>query len=312
MIRLTASNCLVRESALFNYRNYAAGLFLLLCFGFAPAFSYAQSVTVVETGVSAQILEGRIQEVDASSTLDEADQSALLDLYRKSLGLINQRSSYESRVLEFTDLRETAPNQASNLREQLELLEARKPPSLPTSLQKKLLSQLEQLLLSEKAYLSGLGSSLAEAAALLEAQSLRSQQVRERLEQVRLRQAEINEAMKTPKTPGQSQRRIEARQWAWQLEARTLAAETDMLNQDLLSQPMRIELYGVQHTKASKEWERQQRYVELIGILVGERRAGDAERLKQDAEEVERQSFGKHQLVQELAKNNTLLTGQLE
>jgi potassium efflux system protein len=297
---------------LFNYRNYAAGLFLLLCFGFAPAFSYAQSVTVVETGVTAEILQGRIQEVDASSTFDEAEKSALLDLYRRSLGLINQRSSYESRALEFADLRETAPNQASNLREQLELLEARKTPSLPASLQKKSLAQLEQLLLSEKAYLSGLGSSLAETAALLEAQSLRSQQVRERLEQVRLRQEEINEAMKSPVAPGQSQRWIEARQWAWQLEARTLAAETDMLNQDLLSQPMRLELYGVQRTKASKEWERQQRYVELIGILVGERRAGDAERLKQDAEEVERQSFGKHQLVQELAKNNTLLTGQLE
>ena len=84
-----------------------------------------------------------------------------------------------------------------------------------------------------------------------------------------------------------------------------------MLNQELLSQPMRIELYGVQRAKASKEWERQQRYVELIGILVGERRVSDAERAKQDAEEVERQSFGKHQLVQELAQNNTLLTGEL-
>ena len=312
MIRLVVSNCRARESSLFNCRNYAAGLFLLLCLGFAPAFSYAQSVTVVETGVTAEILQGRIQEVEASATLDEADKSALLDLYRKSLGFINQRGSYESRALELTEIRETAPNKSTNLRGQLELLEARKPPSLPASLKKKSLPQLEQLLLSEKAYLSGLGSSLAEASALLEAQTLRSQQVRERLEQVRLRQEEINETIKSPLTQGQSQRRTEARQWASQLEARTLAAETDMLNQDLLSQPMRIELYGVQRTKASKEWERQQRYVELIGNLVGERRAGDAERLKQDAEEVERQSFGKHQLVQELAKKNTLLTGELK
>jgi potassium efflux system protein len=303
---------MVRESALFNCRNYAAGLFLLLCFGFAPAISYAQSVTIVETGVTAQILEGRIQEVEASSALDEAGKSALLNLYRKSLGLINQRQSYESRALEFTDIRETAPQQATKLREQLELLEARKPPSLPTAVQKKLLPQIEQLLLSEKAYLSELGSRLAEAGVRLGAKSMRSQQVRERLEQVRLRQAEINEAMKAQVTPGQSQRQFEARQWARQLEARTLAAETDMLNQELLSQPMRIELYGVQRTKASKEWEQQQRYVELIGILVGERRASDAESAKRDAEEAERQSFGKHQLVQGLAKNNTLLTEQLK
>jgi potassium efflux system protein len=287
-------------------------LFLLLCFGFAPAFSFAQSVSVMETGVTAEILEGRIQEVEASSALDEADKSALLSLYRKSLGLINQRGSYESRTLEFADIRETAPKQSSSLRGQLELLEARQPPSLPASLQKKSLAELEQLLLSEKAYLSGLGSSLDEASALLEAQSLRSQQVRERLEQVRLRQAEIGEEVKVPITQGQSQRLVEARQWAWQLEALTLAAETDMLNQELLSEPMRLELYGVQRTKASKEWERQQRYVELIGLLVGERRASEAESAKREAEEVERQSFGKHQLVQDLAKNNTLLTRQLE
>ena len=142
-------------------------------------------MAIVETGVTAEILQGRIQEVEASSALDEAEKPALLDLYRKSLGLINQRSSYESRVLEFAEIRETAPNQAATLREQLEVLEARKPPSLPASLQKKSLAQLEQLLLSEKAHLSGLRSSLAEAIALLEDQSLRSQQVRERLEQVR-------------------------------------------------------------------------------------------------------------------------------
>ena len=312
MIRLAVSNCRVRESSLFNCRNYAAGLFLLLCFGFAPAFSYAQSMSAIETGVTAEILEGRIQEVEASAALDEADKSTLLNLYRKSLGLINQRESYDSRALEFADIRETAPKQASSLRGQLELLESRKPPSLPASLQKKSLAELEQLLLSEKAYLSGLGSSLHEASALLEAQSLRAQQVRERLEQVRLRQAEISEEMKVPVTQGQSQRLVEARQWASQLEALTLTAETDMLNQDLLSEPIRLELYGVQRTKASKEWERQQRYVELIGILVGERRASEAESAKREAEEVERQSFGKHQLVQDLAKNNTLLTEQLE
>ena len=312
MIRSAALNYRARESALFNYRNYAAGLFLLLCFGFTPALCYAQAVAVVEAGVTEPILEGRIQEIEASSALDETNKSALLDLYRKSLGLITQRESYESRVLEFVNIRETAPKQASKLREELELLEKREPPSLPASLKNKSLSQLEQLLLGEKAYLSGLRSSLAEANALLEAQSLRAQQVRERLEQVRQRQSEINEATKVPLTPGQSQQQIEARQWVWQLEARTLAAETDMLNQELLSLPMSIELYGVQRAKASKEWDRQQRYVELIGILVGERRVGEADRAKMDAEEVERQSFGKHQLVQKLAQNNTLLTEQLK
>jgi len=311
MIRCQAFYCRVRETALPIYRNNVFTILLLVIIGLAPVSGFAQSVATPEVGVTAELLEGRIQEVDSSSALDEANKSALLDLYRKSLGLINQRQSYESRALEFSEVRESAPKQAGVLRGQLEQLEARPASTLPDTLAKKSLPQLEQQLLSEKAFLSGLRAGLTEASALLEAQSLRAQQVREGLDQARLRQAEISEEIKLPTTPGQSPRLAEAKLWALQLETRTLAAETEMLNQELLSQPMRIELYGVQRARASREWERQQRYVELIGLLVGERRVSEAETAKLEAEEIERNTFGKHQLVQEIAQNNTRLTEDL-
>ncbi|MDC1286707.1 mechanosensitive ion channel [Gammaproteobacteria bacterium] len=311
MLRWRASYCRVKVSALLTHRIYIFAFFLLLTIGLTPVVSYAQSVTAPEAGVTAEILEGRIQEVEASPALDEANKSGLLDLYRKSLGLINQRQSYESRALEFTRVRETAPKQASILRGQLEQLEALPALTLPAALAKKSLPQLERQLLSEKANLSGLRAKLTESGALLEAQSLRAQQVRERLDQARLRQTEISEEIKVPTTPGQSQRLAEAKLWALQFETRTLAAETDMLNQELLSQPMRIELYSVQRANASREWDRQQRYVELIGALVGERRVSDAETAQLEAEAIERKTFGKHQFVQELAQNNTRLTEDL-
>jgi len=311
MLRWLASNCRVRESALHIYRNYGFTFLLLLIIGLAPAPGFAQSVATPEVGITAELLEGRIQEVDASSALDEANKSALLDLYRKSLGLINQRQSYASRAMEFSEVRESAPKQAGVLRGQLEQLEALPASTLPDTLAKKSLPQLEQQLLSEKAFLSGLRASLTEASALLEAQSLRAQQVREGLDQARQRQAEITEEIKLPTTPGKSPRLAEAKLWALQLETRTLAAETEMLNQELLSQPMRIELYSVQRAKASRGWDRQQRYVELIAVLVGERRVSEAETAQLEAEEVERQTFGKHQLVQKIAQSNTRLTEDL-
>jgi len=273
---------------------YVATLLLLPCLVLLPAVAFAQSTVAPETGVTAEILEGRIQEVEASSGLEEANKSALLDLYRKALGLINQRQSYEASVLEFISIRESAPKQARKLRKQLEQLEARAPPELPARLTRESLPKLEQQLLSEKASLSGLRASLTESGALLEAQSLRSQQIRERFEQARRRQAEISDALKVPASSAQSQRFAEARQWALQIEMRTLAAEIEMLNQELLSQPMRVELYSVQREKASLEWDWQQKYVELIGVLVGDRRVNDAETAKQEAEEVERGTFGKH------------------
>ena len=268
---------MVRESALQIYRNHLHAFLLLFTMGLAPAIGYAQSVTAPEVGITAEILEERIQEVDASPALNEANKSALLDLYRKSLSLINQRQSYESRALKLIEVRETAPKQASILRGQLEQLEALPPLSLPASLVKKSLPQLEQQLLSEKANLSGLRANLTQAVALLEAQSLRAVQARERLDQARQRQTEIAEEIKVPTSAGQSQRMAEARLWTLQLETHTISVETEMLNQELLSQPMRIELYSVQRAKASREWDRQQRHVELIGTLVGERRLSDTE-----------------------------------
>ena len=67
---------------------------------------------------------------------------------------------------------------------------------------------------------------------------------------------EIADEIKTPASSGKSQRLEEANLWALQQETRTLAAEIDMLNQELLSQPMRAELYGAQRQLASLEWER--------------------------------------------------------
>ena len=311
MVIWPSSNCRARESAVLLYRNHVAILLLLPCLVLLPTFSLAQSTVAPETSITAEILQGRIQEVEASTGLDEASKSALLDLYRKSLGLVKQRKSYEAGALEYIQVRESAPKQAAALRAEIKKLEARLVPELPIELMSQTLSQLEQLLLSEKSVLSGLRASLAEITALLEAQSQRAEQVRERLDQARRRQAEITDEINRPKTSGLPQRQAEARLGALQLETRTLTAEIELLNQELLSQPMRVELYNAQREKKSLEWDRQKKYVELIGVLVTDRRVSDAETAQQAAEETERQAFGKHPLVQELAQFNTRLSNDL-
>jgi len=311
MVIWPASNSRVRKSEVLKFRKIVISLCLLHYLALLPVPALAQSAVAPEAGVTAELLQGRIQEVEASSALDEASKSSLLDLYRKSLGLVKQRQSYETGALEFIGLRESAPKQAGVLRKEIKKLESREAPELQAALMSETLSKLEQLFLGEKTVLSGLRASLTEISSFLEAQSLRVEQVRERLDQARRRQAEIADEVNSPATPGQSQRLAEARLWALQLETRTLTAEIEMLNQELLSQPMRVELYNAQREKASLEWDRQKSYVELIGVLVTDRRVSDAETAQRDAEETERQAFGKHPLVQEHAQYNTLLSNQL-
>ena len=70
------------------------------------------------------MLNSRLQEAEASSDLDEANKATLLDLYRKSISLIEQRRSYEEANQRFTDWRENRrPNGPRNCASQLERLE---------------------------------------------------------------------------------------------------------------------------------------------------------------------------------------------
>ncbi|NNC54855.1 MAG: hypothetical protein HKO07_03940, partial [Pseudomonadales bacterium] len=67
----------------------------------------------------------------------------------------------------------------------------------------------------------------------------------------------------------------------------------------------------VQRDKATLELNRQVNYIELLENLVAERRLSDAETVKEETEETERQAFGKHELLQQIAQNNTQLSDEL-
>ena len=284
---------------------------MLACLSLLPSTAQGQAVVSPEAGVTVELLESRAQELEASAELDEKIKQALLDYYRKTISLIEQQQSYEAATEEFIQAREAAPQQSAGLREQLEKLEASALQKLPDSLSRKPLPVLEQQLLSEKSDLSGLSNSLAELEVMLEAQTQRSQRARERLNQAKQRQLEVAEALQSPTPDEQLPRITEARRWSLEQEGRTLGTEIEMLEQELLSQPMRIELLGAQRDKATLELNRQSNYVDLFEVLVTERRLSEAETVKEETEETEREAFGKHALLQQMAQNNTKLSEEL-
>ena len=294
-----------------SIRNISSILLLLACTSLLSSIALAQSVASPESSVTTELLESRIKETEASNELDDVAKKVMLDLYRKSVSLVEQQRTYEAATQEFAKARESAPRQSASLRKQLGQLEASAPQKLPDSLARRPLPQLEQQLLSEKADLSGLSTSLAELEVLLETQAQRPQQARERLNEAQRRQTEVAEALQLSPAEGQPPRLAEARRWPLEQEAGTLGAEIEMLDQELLSQPMRIELLGVQRDMATLQLNRQLQYLELLESLVVERRLSDAETVKEETEETERQAFGKHPLLQEIAQKNTQLGSKL-
>ena len=87
-------------------------LVLLLACSLSPAVSWGQEAVPATPGVDIEMLNNRLQEAEASSDLDDASKATLLDLYRKSISLIEQRRGYEEANRRFTEARESAPRLA--------------------------------------------------------------------------------------------------------------------------------------------------------------------------------------------------------
>ena len=294
-----------------NIFKTASALFLFASVSLLPAVALAQSAIALDASATLELLDSRIREIEASSQLDQASKTTVLDLYRNAASQVEQRRTFEAATDNYVKARESAPNRSAILRKQLENLEAEALQKIPDSLSRKSLPVLEQLLLSDKSDLTGLAAILAKLEALLETLSQRPQQIRERLNEARVRQSEIVDAMQLPISDGQPPRQGEAQRWALEQEALALGAHIEMLDQELLSQPVRMELLGVQRNKATLELNRQLQYVKLFESLVVERRRSDAETVREETEETERQAFGKHELLQQLAQSNTQLSEEL-
>ena len=293
------------------FRKILSVFLLLAGGGLLSAVAVAQTVVSPSSEVTVEVLENRIQEIEASGELDEANKTAVLDSYRKAISLVEQRRTYENSTAGFVKARQSASKESAALRKQLEKLETKTLEKPPESLLRKELSVLQQQLLTEKSDLTGLRTRLAELEATLANKAQRSQLARERLNQAKIIRPKIADALQAPAPVGQPPRLTEARRWALELEASALGAEIEMLDQELLSQPMRIELLGVQRDKALLELKRQQDYVGLLESEVVERRQREAETVREETEETEREAFGKHALLQEIAQQNTQLSDEL-
>ncbi len=291
-----------------SIRNLLQVLVLSAVLALLPLPAWSQAAISPDSAATTELLQSRIKEVEASS---DAESVALLELYRKSISLIEQRQSYEEATQKFIEAREQAPKQSAELREQLGKLETSALEKLPISLSREDLPELQRRLLGEKADLAGLTSTLTGLEAALDTQAQRPQQVRERLNEGQKDLLQIQEGLESLASAGQASRLIEAERWALEHELRTLNVEMEMLNQELLSQPMRVELLSVQRDKASLELSRESSFIALLEALVTERRLSEAETAKEAADETARQTFGKHPLVQDIANENTQLGDQL-
>jgi len=259
----------------------------------------------------ADIIEAKIKEVEATSELDVATRKTLTELYRKTISNLESARAKQQSADAFAEARKSAPDEARITREKLDKARQDSPTVTVSVSEKTPLQEAEQQLLNEEANQAAVEAKLSELKKQLTDETDRPNTARQRLTEAKKAQETIGAEMKKPAPAGELPLLSEARRWSQQSQMMALSNEIRMLDQELLSQPMRIDLLKAERDTAERSLERIKARIKLLEELVAQKRRTDAERAKQDAEIAQAEMVGKHPLVQQLAAKNADLTDEL-
>ena len=269
-------------------------------------------IVAAETPVhKTDIVEAKIKEVEASSELDEATQKTLIELYRKTISSLEMASKNQQDADAFAEARKSAPEQARITRDKLDKAKQDSPTVTLDIREDTSLEEVEQKLLNEKANQAAVEAKLSELKKQLANEADRPNTARQQLTEAKQAQEKLSAELKKPAPAGELPLLTEARNWSQKSEMRVLSNQISMLDQELLSQPMRIDLLKAERDTAERSLERIKARIKLLEDLVAEKRRTDAERAKREAEIAQAEMAGKHPLVQQLAARNAALTDEL-
>ena len=294
-------------------RRFYLQLLLLCLFCFSPAVFSSAPITTSSTSssVSKKTLQAKIKEVEASTSLDEETRTKLVELYRKTLSFQETAHANSEAAQAFLQARKLAASQAKKIRAELE--KSRKTEVRLSVSQRSPIDDIEQQLLREKSNLTAIDAKLADIQQQLVHENERNTTAGEQLAAAKAKQEEIAAqlAAPAPATEGEPASFAEARHWLLQGQVEALRSEIRMLDEELLSQPMRIDLLEAQRDQAQRSLERAQTRVRLLTDLLNEKQRTQTERAVEKAEEAMTAAEGKHPLVKALAEKNAALGNEL-
>ena len=260
------------------------------------------------TSVTADVLQSRIADVEAATDVTDEARTKLVELYRKALSNLETATSNAQAAEDFRRAAQTAPAQVQAIRESMDESSAVPPedtlevdPSTP-------LRQIEQLLQKEKADLAAVDAKRSDFEKRLEEEAGRPALIRQRLTEAKLQQEQVATQLKLPPPADEGPATSEARRWALETGFDALSTEIKMLDQELLSQPARVDLLKAKRDKAAASVQWVGTRVKSLDELAILKRQEAAELARAEAEATRREAQGKHPLVIRLAERNAALS----
>ena len=200
--------------------------------------------------VTADMLNARLKEVEAATSLDETTRTSLLDLLNNALGKLETDRANRATAQKYIETVKTAPQEAQKIRKQLERDKQRQDAVAITATQNSPFDEIERELLQEKANLAAVKAKLDDLEAQLRAGNTRSASIQKQLLAAEQSKEELETQLKLPPPAGELPWLTEARLWSQKTGIAARRSEIAMLDQELLSMPMRVDLLEAQRDQA--------------------------------------------------------------
>jgi potassium-dependent mechanosensitive channel len=218
-------------------------LIFLFCIAiFNTHISAATLSTLDIRQISTDKLHAKIKEVEASTSINPDSAAKLIETYRKTISFLEQTESYRNSIKLYKNAMDNAVSEAEKLVERLENKKQSQADRSENPYRGKLVSELDPLLITEKANRAAVRAKLDELIRKQNYEIDRAGTARQRFYTAQLRQQELVSQYDVLSTSGEDPSTLEAQTWLILSEYHALATEIKMLDQELLSQPMRLQL----------------------------------------------------------------------
>ena len=285
----------------------------MCCLPVSPALSADKAVTSVNLPalVTRAALEARLKEVGAATSLDEETRATLVETLNKTLGNLEAIKTSKATTESYVQARKTAPEQAAAIRKQLEEDDRDDADVSVEATADSPFDLIEAELLQEKANLAAVQAKLSDLQAQLDTSNSRPSVVQQQLLQAKQDKEGLEAKLKLQDTAGKASDAGEVNRWSLTTRIAALRSEISMLDQELLSMPMRVGLLEAQRDRAARSVKRVAMRVKILEQLSSEQGHVEVEQARQEAAAAVSESAGKHPLVQELAEKNSELSSEL-
>jgi potassium efflux system protein len=284
------------------HRLFRLVILLALLLPVAPA------IALDSTMVTAKMINAKLKEVEATASLGDDTRDSLLEMLNNALGNLENIDANKTRAAAYSQSIKTAPEETSKIEAQLEK-------NLKTASKVKVkattnspFNKMESELLPEKANLAAVKSKLDDLKTRIEFAVVRPAAIQKQLLAANQDKDDLESKLKLPVAEGELPLLTKARHWAQNTRIAALRSETSMLDQELLSMPMRIKLLKAQQDQTAYTVERVAARVAILSELVAQKGSAQAEEAKVSAEAAVSDAASKHPLIQDLAQQNAVLT----